>query len=62
MKANQTKAPIVEMPRRFCVVCGKPTLGWGHVKKGYVCSKSCSITYNEGERHETGNQHHMPTV
>lgn len=51
-----------EIPLRTCMVCKKPTLGYGCFQEGYVCSRKCNEAYEKsrpslidyviGEHHE----------
>ncbi len=50
MKATQAKAPEQKLQEQPCVVCKKPTLGYGTWRDGVTCSRTCEATKSANER------------
>lgn len=47
MKATQAKSPVIEQVEvKKCVICNQPTIGWGRVSDGVVCSGKCQYAHD----------------
>lgn len=63
---KKAQQEVDEIPPRTCMVCKKPTLGYGMFQEGVVCSRKCNETYEKnrpslidyviGENHESSDR------
>lgn len=50
MKATEARPDGQVDVKKPCIVCGTPSLPWGNVTGGHVCSKLCQDRYDAKSR------------